>query len=434
MSRGSQARAGMICRGGSGMIGAMGHSRFRVSLLASALMAAAAALVFCARCAAAGALAAESKCGPFGDPPAEVQHGPWANAVSDLGPRCFGGQLLGPWKDPGAEDRYACRYAPDSAGRNSPIPLVIFLHGSIANADSIRFTGLPQLVAQANLGGPHPGFILVAPEGRYTTHFYPGFDGKGLGWDNWYRQLDPAGAVTVSGVSSAENADAATIDHFIEQEISSGKADRKRVYLMGWSNGAAMAMLYALSRPVVATAAVYSAPDPFGAFDDLCKQTPVAHPAAGPGEIQLFNPQVPIMHVRNACDIGGICPNGDAFAKKLRAIGGRLEDVVIDQSGKRAGGCDPRCGTDPMGGGEIGFLNELRGLKNHLFWPRNWNDRMLDFLRSHPLKQAVESSAARSPLSYRTGAARRLSDQILPPRHTTLPTSLIESACTVSAL
>ena len=134
--------------------------------------------------------------------------------------------------------------------------------------------------------------------------------------------------------------------------IATGKVDRQRIYVMGWSNGAAMALLYALNRPWVAAAAVYSAPDPFSALFDVCTQTPVAVAPAGDGQAQVFNPRVPLMHVRNDCDIGGICPNGSRFAARVRALGGSIEDVIIDSSGLRVTSCDDSCGTDEMADGK----------------------------------------------------------------------------------
>jgi len=200
----------------------------------------------------------QSQCGPFGNPPAEVQHGFFATFVSDHNPVCFGGQILGPWKDSSGSERYACLYEPKSAGADNPLPLVVFLHGSIASADSVLATGLRGRTETADLGNAKPGFILLAPEGRETTHYYPGTDAKGLGWDNWYRQLSAAGDVAISGATWKENPDAAAIDHFVDEEVGTGKVDRKRIYVMGWSNGAAMAILYALERPQIAAAAVYS--------------------------------------------------------------------------------------------------------------------------------------------------------------------------------
>jgi dienelactone hydrolase len=334
---------------------------------------------------AANVFAAGGKCGPFGDPPRPVQSGWFARFVSNHNPICFGGAVAGPWRDAGGSERYACVYEPPWASKKNPMPLVVFLHGSIATADTVALTGLKSLVEKADLGARKSGFILLAPEGRYTTHYYPPPDARGLGWDNWYRQLNPAGDVTLASTVYRENADAAAIDHFVREQIATGKVDSKRIYVMGWSNGAAMALLYALNRPWVAAAAVYSAPNPFGAFDDPCPQTPVAHSPSSDREIEVFNPHVPLMHVRNACDIGGVCPNANVFADQMRALKANLEDVIIDSSGERVKACDDSCGTDPMANGTIGLGGQVRGFFNHVFWPRGFNRRMPDFLRRHPL-------------------------------------------------
>ena len=91
--------------------------------------------------------------------------------------------------------------------------------------------------------------------------------------------------------------------------------------MTGWSNGAAMGLLYALNRPNVAAVAVYSGPDPFGALNDPCHQKPVAHAPANNAEVRIYNPRVPVMNVHNACDIAGICPNDEKLVKELRAAG-----------------------------------------------------------------------------------------------------------------
>ncbi len=341
------------------------------------------------------AAAGGAQCGPFGDAPAEVNHGAYASFVSSHNPICFGGTVLGPWPDANGDNRYACLYEPVAAGKENPLPLVIFLHGSIATADSIRLTGLVRLIDHADLGGKKPGFILLAPEGRYTSHFYPGLDSNGLGWDNWYRQLNPSGEVKIAGTPYPENQDAATIDHFVHDNVASGKVDRNRIYVMGWSNGAAMAILYALNRPWIAAAAVYSSPDPFSAFNDPCPQIPIASAPGGVGQIQLFNPRVPLIHVRNDCDIGGICPNGTRFATRMHDLGDRVDDVIVDSAGNQIGSCDNACGTDAMGNGQVGSLGSLRGAARHLRWPSDFNDKMLTFLKEHPLNNAAPAPPPR---------------------------------------
>jgi len=273
--------------------------------------------------------------------------------------------------------------------------MVVFLHPSETSAYAVILTGLIGLSRKAVLDEVHQGFILLAPQGRSTTHGYPGYDSRGLGWDNWYRQLSPAGALRVGSTIYDENVDAASIDHFVDQMLAMGEIDRRRIYVMGWSNGAAMALLYALNRPWVAAAAVYSAPDPFSALFDVCIQTPVADAPAGIGQARVFNPRIPIMHVRNDCDIGGICPNGSRFASRVRAFGGSIEDVIIDSSGRRVSFCDDSCGTNEMAVGQIGTLAAFRGMTRHMRWPIQWNQRMLDFLRLHPL--GITKVLAKSP-------------------------------------
>jgi predicted esterase len=330
---------------------------------------------------------AAAQCGPFGDPPAQIQTGLVASVISNHSPGCFRGQTLGPWRDSDGTDRYACIYDYVSAQSTAPVPLVVFLHGSLASADSTLVTGLIEKSRMADLGGAQPGFILLAPEGRETSHYYTAPDDKGLGWDNWYRQLCPKGSVSVGGIEYKANVDADSIDHFIAQVGASRKIDRNRVYITGWSNGAAMALLYALNRPAIAAAAVYSAPDPFSAFDDQCPQTPVASAPVNIDEIQVFNPKVPIMHVQNDCDIGGICPNGLRFASQIGALGNKIDDVIINPDGVRVAACDSTCGTNSNGAGEIPTSGSLRGFKHHIRWPLSWNDQMLDFMKDHPLQQ-----------------------------------------------
>jgi len=328
---------------------------------------------------------AATRCNPFGDPPAQVDRGWYASFVTARSSVCPGGTRLGPWTDTNGDARYACLYEGAYADERQPLPMLIFLHPSETSAYSVLLTGLVGLTGKAALGGGNPGFILLAPQGRYTTHRYPGYDSNALGWDNWYRQLSTAGAVAAGDATYDENADAASIDHFVGQMIAGGKVDRHRIYVMGWSNGAAMALLYALNRPWVAAAAVYSAPDPFSALFDACTQTPVAVAAVGDGQALVINPRVPLMHVHNNCEIGGICPNGIRFASRVRALGGGVEDVIVDSSGMRVSLCDDSCGTDEMANGQIGTVASFRGLARHMRWPTQWNDRMLTFLRDHPL-------------------------------------------------
>src|SRR3984957_10439077 len=232
--------------------------------------------------------AANKTCKPFGNPPAKM--------IANIVPQCPEGDTLGPWKDSDGTPRYACLYQPPPLKPPKPLPLIVFLHPSLANALSVgQFTNLFDFLKTANVSDDpaRPGFILLAPQGRDTSHYYPPPDRTGTGWDNWYRQLNPQGAVAVAGKTYAENVDAATVDHFIDAVEATGKVDRRRVYVTGWSNGGAMAYLYGLNRRDIAAVGVYSAVDPFRLGNDPCPQDPVATTPANNRQVQVFNPRLP---------------------------------------------------------------------------------------------------------------------------------------------
>jgi dienelactone hydrolase len=322
-------------------------------------------------------------CGPFGAPSAAV--------IADVKPNCGKGELLGPWKDSDGVDRYACLYEP-KASATGKLPMVVYLHPSLFSAGWITVTNILEMQDSTSLSDdPHNvGYIVLAPEGRKTTHYYPFPDNKGIGWDNWYRQLNPAGDVKIGNTTWRENTDAATIDHFIEAEVATGNVDTKRIFVTGWSNGAAMGLLYGVNRPKIAATAVYSSPNPFDAFEDPCPQIPVAGAAANDAQIRIFNPAARVMHVHNACDVGGICPNGELMATELNAAGVIVDDVLVDNQHLRVLECDDACGTDPKAPVQstATAMGSLIGLGNHTRWPKEWLPAMLDFFKLHPLKTA----------------------------------------------
>jgi predicted esterase len=327
-------------------------------------------------------------CGPFGSPPARL--------IGAAKPDCGIGELLGPWKDSDGADRYACLYKPTSATSGNKLPLLVYLHPSLFSANIITRTNLLDFQESYLLSGDsnRPGFLLLAPQGRRTTHDYPHPDRSGMGWDNWYRQLNPAGDVTRGDTIYRENVDAATIDHFIAQEIATGEVENNRIYVTGWSNGAAMGFLYSLNRPNVAALAVYSGPDPFGAFNDQCPQKPIAHVPANDTELQIFNSRVPAMHIHNACDVEGICPNAERMTAELRAAGVNVCNVIIDSSGRRVTTCAGFCGLDPNAGLSLlrNPLGYCLGLYHHARWPQGWDRYMLDFLRRNSLNAPAGAS------------------------------------------
>jgi hypothetical protein len=157
-------------------------------------LAAAASLAFCtammvsvATCGRAHAESPAGACGPFGDPPATI--------LGPVKPTCGSGELLGPWKDGDGTDRYACLHEPTPAKPGRRLALLVYLHPSLFGTWTITHTNLLDLQrASSSSGGPaSSSFIVLAPQGRNTTHYYQWPDNRGMGWDNWYRQLSPGG-------------------------------------------------------------------------------------------------------------------------------------------------------------------------------------------------------------------------------------------------
>lgn len=327
---------------------------------------------------ACNVIAAQNSCTAFGNLPR-------GNVLAVL-PACGdGGTLLGNFNDANGTPRFACLYPPSAPVAGVKYPMIVFLHPSLANADSVKLTPLFDNRNTVNIsGGNVNGFIVLSPQGRNTQHFYPFPDNQATGWDNWYRQLSPGGDVNVNGTLFRENVDAATIDHFIQQEVATGGVDTNRIYLVGWSNGASMSFLYGANRDNIAAAAVYSAPDPFGALEDPCQQTPVSGAPASSQQIQLFASGIPTLQVHNACDIAGICPNSRLIAPQLKAAGGSIDLETIIDGSIVVSACDAACGTNPNGDPDNPLANTV-GATNHATWPVSQTPQMLQFLQQHPL-------------------------------------------------
>ena len=77
----------------------------------------------CGAPAMARARSSPAICEPFGDPPAIF--------IGVVKPDCLHGTLLGPWKDPDGNDRYACLWEPYPAASKRRLPMVIYLHPSL---------------------------------------------------------------------------------------------------------------------------------------------------------------------------------------------------------------------------------------------------------------------------------------------------------------
>jgi predicted esterase len=305
--------------------------------------------------------------GDYGNPPRPhtTSVDGLAQSLYPVGVACAlrGGEVLR-WTDPEGRPRLACAQVPRGASTTSKRPMVVFLGGSLFRTDYQGIiNGLELLSKTADLTGDpaRPGFIYVSVEGRDIAHFYAFPNDEGLGWDNWYRNFnrnDPA-----------LNLDAAAIDHFIATFTDRGIVDPKRVYMMGHSNGGAMAILYGMNTRGIAATAVYSPVDPFEDPGDPCPQTPFG-----------INNR-PIMTIHNRCD-AGLCPTGAiAFRQSLHAAMPRLPltSIIISAGQAPVADCAASCASGQ--GGDL-----IPGYLFHLRWPLTWNDDYLTFLREHPLR------------------------------------------------
>jgi hypothetical protein len=74
-------------------------------------------------------------CTVFGNPP--------RGNVFAVEPFCgIGGSLVGGFNDSEGTPRFACLYPPSAPVRGVQYPMIVFLHPSLANADSVKLTPL----------------------------------------------------------------------------------------------------------------------------------------------------------------------------------------------------------------------------------------------------------------------------------------------------
>ena len=309
-----------------------------------------------------GSTGSKNNCTVYGDPPQKLTQS--ADAATPAGAACplLDGEMLD-WADANGTPRTACVVVPAGAGTQSPLPMLVWLHPSGFTEDSILITNVGEKTATADVSGDpaRPGFILLLPRGRETTHELPAPDNTGWGWDNWYRDVDRD--------SPGLNVDVAAIDHFIEVVKQRGIVDDKRVYVSGWSNGANMAMLYGFNTPGVAATAIYSGTTPYVDPSDPCPQQPFASNLR------------PLYLVQHDCDIGGACQAANQDLAQLNKLlpGIQTDHVIINEAQQDVAQCNAVCGPDDPA------VNLTLGSANHLQWPLLKTDELLDFLRDHPL-------------------------------------------------
>jgi predicted esterase len=315
------------------------------------------------------AVICENQCTEYGDPPRKSTFSPDAlvsvvdlcvnltDVLSGLSEVLPLGQLM-QFNDSTGKERAACLITKNFT---TQLPLLVWLHPSLAPRNSIVVTGLLEATTTADLTNDTSrlGYHLLIISGRSTPHFYPFPDQVGLGWDNWYRNYNRS--------DPKMNVDVQTIDYFIQKAQSVATIDVKRVYMSGWSNGAAMAVQYGLNTPNIAAVAAYSAPDPYRDINDPCAQTP-------------YPPYLtPFKILYNQCDIEGICTTGEAFINDLvERYPESIAIFTVTNAAQLYVVSPPICIniTSLCGGILLGGLNHLR-------WPILLNQELFDFLKNY---------------------------------------------------
>jgi poly(3-hydroxybutyrate) depolymerase len=286
------------------------------------------------------------------------------------------------WTDEANGTRAACVFRPTGSG---PWPLVVFLHGGGQTADILYdATSLRAKAATFALGTKN-GFILAADQGR-NLHAIDG-NADGPRHDIFYRDLS----------SPSTNPDIAALDRLIDTLVSNGGVDRKRIYVIGWSNGGFFAQFYAFARGAtptpggnrVAAAVAYASGDPFesplATLSPACDDRP--YPTTG----------APIAVYHRACDYFVGCdeaqriefslPPGFAvhdWLGTLASLDPSTKEIVLDANGALTSTCAP-----------VSLCTHAIGAANHLMWPdgvadksgHDWELEMLAFMRNHALSQ-----------------------------------------------
>ncbi|GAA0704876.1 PHB depolymerase family esterase [Dokdonella soli] len=299
---------------------------------------------------AAGTAVAQPACSATGTPPLET-----VEPVTER-PTCKDGQVLS--FDQNGVTRYAClNLPPHAVAGASKWPMIVYLHGSMTNPDSLYRTGHALFKLSRNYPlSAHAGakgFILLAPEGRRAKAWASEgpHTGTGFHWDEWQRE-------------PGKNLDVQAIDHFIDQAVATDLVDVKQIYVFGWSNGADMAVLYGAWRADrIAAVGQYAGTDPW-------QRTPC--PVDMPS-----GRQVPLTLLRNMCDALATCSETSSWSNTLEKQNWPLRRVDLTLDGEDAGP-NAQC---------VRLCRKPRGLYEHIRWPKKavLANEMLEFFKEHSL-------------------------------------------------
>lgn len=298
------------------------------------------------------------------------------------------------WVDPNGVTRSACLFSPSGASTIAQRPLVVWLHGGGGGSadDLYDFTSLRGKAPSYVLSGDaqRPGFFLLSVHGRHLQ--YPTQVARdGNHHDFYFRDF----------AVPSRNPDIANVDRLVDNLVRTGNVDPRRIYFMGWSNGAFFSQMYVIARQNTPTpdgnrpaaAVAYTGADPFNNIN--AQQSPSCQLNPYP----LSN--APIFLVSRACDIvacdaaqaqslvsqGGVVEPGHIVSEWQTLLQTRVSNPnvvrrIVTGTGQTTASCTAAA-----------LCTNSNAVLNHIRWPDGVADNsgvdhetaMLDFLRDHPL-------------------------------------------------
>jgi dienelactone hydrolase len=258
-------------------------------------------------------------------------------------PACRSAEIL-EWRDSAGSPRYGCLYSPPDLDKRSPLPVLVYFHGSEPGLDDpsslSKLTSLRGKQAQTKItqDPAHTGFVILGVQGRALL---PGNVGATFDLEHVSRQ----------------NLDVAAADHFIDVLEERGIADKKRIYATGTGRGGTMAITYGMVRADRVAAVAAFAPLPPAAVWSC----------AGP-------PPPAVVYYR-ACDRVVSCDVVEDWLGLRSQSGADTKAVRLGDDGQAETHCLPK-----------NNCSEKKGLANHTRWPKTREKELLEALSRHTLK------------------------------------------------
>lgn len=247
------------------------------------------------------------------------------------------------WKDGSGSPRYACLYAPPDASKRTPLPLLVYFHGSSPGLDDpssiSKLTSLRSKAGAVDLSGDplRRGYFILGVQGRLL--------GKSLG------------ATFDTSFVSPDNLDKLATDRFVDMAIEQGLIDPKRIYAVGMGKGAEMAATYAMLRADrVAAFAAYA-------------------PSIPPAKWSCPGPPPPGIVLYRACDTVTTCDEVEGWLRSREGQNAATKSLRLGDDTKE----EPNCAVKQK-------CSKKKGEAHHYRWPKGREKDLLAFFAQHALR------------------------------------------------